>query len=64
MKVLLVRHAQSQNNIVQARVHTKVQAGVSSEVQAQHEWLCVNPPSTPTPLPPPASGRARARTGP
>lgn len=48
MKVLLVRHAQSQNNIVQARVHTKVQAGVSSEGQAQDEWLCVNPASTRT----------------
>ena len=39
MKVLLVRHAQSANNIVQARVHTKITAGVSSEIQAQHEWL-------------------------
>eukprot|EP00277_Geminigera_cryophila_P011289 CAMPEP_0179450730 /NCGR_PEP_ID=MMETSP0799-20121207/34702_1 /TAXON_ID=46947 /ORGANISM="Geminigera cryophila, Strain CCMP2564" /LENGTH=277 /DNA_ID=CAMNT_0021245117 /DNA_START=89 /DNA_END=919 /DNA_ORIENTATION=- len=39
MKVLLVRHAQSHNNIVQARVHTKITAGVSSEQQAQHEWL-------------------------
>ena len=39
MKVLLVRHAQSHNNIVQARVHTKISAGVTSEQQAQAEWL-------------------------
>ena len=39
MKVLLVRHAQSANNIVQARVHVKITSGVSSEQQAQNEWL-------------------------
>ena len=39
MKVLLVRHAQSDNNIVQARVHTKISNGVSSAQQAQNEWL-------------------------
>ena len=37
--MLLVRHAQSKNNIVQARVHTKMKAGVSNAAQAQQEWL-------------------------
>jgi broad specificity phosphatase PhoE len=39
MKVLFVRHAQSHNNIVQARVHTKIINGVQSEQMAQQEWL-------------------------
>jgi len=39
MKILLVRHAQSGNNIVQATVHKKFAAGVTTEAQAQEEWL-------------------------
>lgn len=39
MKVLLVRHAQSHNNIVQARVHTKISKNITTEQQAQAEWL-------------------------
>jgi len=38
LRVLLVRHAQSQNNIVQAGVQAKIKAGVSPQ-QAQGEWL-------------------------
>uniref|UniRef100_A0A7S4KXR3 Phosphoglycerate mutase-like protein n=1 Tax=Guillardia theta TaxID=55529 RepID=A0A7S4KXR3_GUITH len=39
MKILLIRHAQSMNNIVQAQVHTKITSGKASEQQAQDEWL-------------------------
>jgi broad specificity phosphatase PhoE len=39
MKVLLIRHAQSMNNIVQSRVHTKLASGGSNAQQAQNEWL-------------------------
>mmetsp|Transcript_50573 Transcript_50573/g.123318 ORF Transcript_50573/g.123318 Transcript_50573/m.123318 type:complete len:287 (-) Transcript_50573:2-862(-) len=39
MKVLLVRHAQSANNIVQAQVHTKLASGAMNAAQAQTEWL-------------------------
>eukprot|EP00802_Teleaulax_amphioxeia_P020657 Tamp_20951.p1 GENE.Tamp_20951~~Tamp_20951.p1 ORF type:complete len:344 (+),score=53.72 Tamp_20951:25-1032(+) len=38
VRVLLVRHAQSQNNIVQAAVQAKIKAGMSPQ-QAQAEWL-------------------------
>jgi hypothetical protein len=38
LRVLMVRHAQSQNNIVQARVQAKIKAGVTPQ-QAQNEWL-------------------------
>ena len=38
LRVLLVRHAQSENNIVQASVQHKIKAGVSPQ-DAQAEWL-------------------------
>ena len=38
LKVLLVRHAQSANNIVQAQVQTKLKGGSTVDM-AQSEWL-------------------------
>jgi broad specificity phosphatase PhoE len=39
MKVLLVRHAQSHNNVIQASVHRKISNGEIKPFEAQHEWL-------------------------
>uniref|UniRef100_A0A6U4NFT3 Phosphoglycerate mutase n=2 Tax=Hemiselmis andersenii TaxID=464988 RepID=A0A6U4NFT3_HEMAN len=39
MKILLVRHAQSQNNIVQAQVHTQLANKQINQKQAQDKWL-------------------------
>mmetsp|Transcript_21634 Transcript_21634/g.42054 ORF Transcript_21634/g.42054 Transcript_21634/m.42054 type:complete len:287 (+) Transcript_21634:93-953(+) len=39
MRILLVRHAQSQNNIVQAQVHTELANKQISQKQAQDKWL-------------------------
>lgn len=39
MLVLLVRHAESENNIVQAGVHAKLQSRQLNPVQAQEQWL-------------------------
>mmetsp|Transcript_21439 Transcript_21439/g.53860 ORF Transcript_21439/g.53860 Transcript_21439/m.53860 type:complete len:286 (-) Transcript_21439:174-1031(-) len=39
MKILLVRHAQSENNIVQAQVHTQLANKQINQKQAQDKWL-------------------------
>ena len=39
MKLLLVRHAQSHNNVIQASVHSKIAKGELKPFEAQHEWL-------------------------
>ena len=39
MLVLLVRHAESENNIVQAGVHAKLRAMQLNPTEAQEAWL-------------------------
>lgn len=39
MKLLLVRHAQSHNNVIQASVHQRISKGELKPFEAQHEWL-------------------------